>query len=141
MITNRMNPTRSTREIYDDSCFSIFFILGILKMPSSSSSDSGTDFISLKPSPLTIMLDDLWSRFPEIEFGQIERAVLVSKCDGQRAEEILSALLKSTAAGDPIVDRLSPTSPDSRPGHLYSEQSRPVAEMKVYRLDTDSPSS
>lgn len=114
--------------------FPKIFILGSRKMPSSSSSDSGTEFISLKLSPLTIMLERLWCRFPEIQFSQVERAVLESKCDLQRSEENLLALLQSTPGGVPVS-----ASPESKAETRLIQSLRPQAEMKVYRLDTDSP--
>lgn len=120
-----------TRQIH---AFQKFFILGSCRMSSSSSSDSGTELISLKQSPLTIMLQRMWSRFPEFQFSLVERTVLESKCDLQRSEENLLALLQSTPGGVPVY-----ASSDRKEENTSIQRLRPQAEMRVYRLDTDSP--
>jgi hypothetical protein len=80
------------------------------------------------------MLERMWNRFPEIQFSQVERAVLESKCDLQRSEENLLALLQSTPGGVAVS-----ASSDGKAEKSASQRLRPQAEMKVYRLDTDSP--
>jgi hypothetical protein len=52
----------------------------------------------------------------------------------QRSEENLLALLQSTPGGVAVS-----ASSDGKAEKSASQRLRPQAEMKVYRLDTDSP--
>ena len=106
-------------------------------MSSSSSSHVINDNISLKRSPLVLLLKDLFQRYPGLDHDVVERIVIETKCDPDLATERLSQATESSGV------HYSHTAYSSRvTDSMFLDavgQSRPRTEMKVYRLDHESP--
>jgi hypothetical protein len=103
-------------------------------MSSSSSSHVASDKISLKRSPMIILLTDLFERYPGVDHEVVERIVIETKCDPDLATERLTQVTESSGIRYGQRTYNSSTVTESRFLDAVG-QSRPRTEMKVYRLD------
>ncbi len=104
-----------------------------------SAGNDKADRIFLKPSPLVSLLSYLYSKYPALDCDAIDAIVMESKCNSSSAEELIALRLVKASSIDKVDSgSLNDWYAEDEP---TVDNTRPNAEIKVYRLEGGDPFS